>query len=53
MGNILIYSFVYVMTQIWHFDPLLNIKDVFWENSAEYKGRCTDDSKLNINSRKD
>lgn len=53
MGNIQIYSIVYVMTQIWHYDPLLNIKNMLPEKTTEYKGRRTDDHELNRNIRKD
>lgn len=52
MGNIQIYSFVYVMTQIWHYDPLPNIKNMLQEYCAEHKDRYTDDRKFNINTRK-
>lgn len=37
MGNILIYSFDYVITQTWHYDHLLNIKNMFQENYQNIK----------------
>lgn len=46
-------SFVYVMTQIWHYDPWLNTKTVFQKNCAEYKGRVTADNTLELKTRKD
>lgn len=53
MGNIWIYSFVSVMILIWHYDPLLNIRNTCKRTMQSSKADVQMTSKLSMNTRKD